>query len=147
MSLKELWEGAVEEGLNRVLIIDRWKGGPGRIKLYRIKDGEVVQVPPQICIRGIRLRRELTTGGGPLNSLVICRSLDESSEIGKLARSLSDFFDIRVMDMDETRSRYEAAMDIRSDEAEQIRLSFLLLPKMTEIGPRITISHLVWDLQ
>ena len=80
MSLKELWEGAVEEGLNRVLIIDRWKGGLGRIKLYRIKDGEIVEVPPHICIRGIRLQREHTTGGGPLNSLVICRSLDESSE-------------------------------------------------------------------
>lgn len=147
MSLKELWESAVQEGVNRVLIIDRWKGGLGRIKLYRIDDEEIVHVPPEIFIRAIRLQRELTTGWRSLNSLLISGPLDESSEIEKLARSLSDFFDIPVMDMDETRSKYEAAMDIRRDEAELIRLSILLLPRMTEIGPRIAISHLVWDLQ
>ncbi|MFQ6094846.1 MAG: hypothetical protein ACE5NN_01765 [Candidatus Bathyarchaeia archaeon] len=146
MSLKELAESAVEEGVHRLLIIDRWKGGPGRIRLYRIKDGNMVQVPPQISIQGIKLQREFGMGERALNSLIIGRPLHESSETRMLAHALSDFFNIPVMDIDEAGSRCEAVMQIQLDANELISLSFFLLPKMIEIGPRVTISHLVWNL-
>jgi hypothetical protein len=146
MSLEELAERAIEEGIDRVLIIERWKGGPGRIRLCRINRGEVAQVPPQIYTQEIRLQREFEKHKAALKSLIIGKPKDELSDTVMLTEALSGFFKIPVMNLNEACPRYKAGMRIRLDETGKISLSFLLLPSMTEIGPRLTVSHLVWDL-
>jgi len=145
MNLEEVAEKAIEENLNRILIVDRWKGGPGRIRLYKIENEKIAQIPPQIYIRGIKLQREFRNGEKSLKSLVISLSPNESSDVVMLADAFSDFFNIPVMEINEVCSRYEAVMRICRQE-DLISLSFFLLPKMIEVGPRMTISHLVWNL-
>jgi len=147
MSLRQLAERAVEEGISRLVIIERWKGGPGRIKLYKIEGGEIVQEPPQICIQGIRLQREFERGEVTVKSLMISKPENETSDVTMLAEALSDFSDIPMMNANEALSRYKAAMEIRRSKTERISLSFLLFPGRAEIGPRVTISHLVWNVR
>jgi len=147
MSLRQLAERAIEEGISRSVVIERWKGGPGRMRLYKIEGGEIVQAPPQIYIQGIRLQREFETGEVAVKSLMMSKPEDEISDVTMLAEALSDFFSIPVMNADETVSGYKAGMGIRRNKTGKISLSFLLIPGMTEIGPRVTISHLVWNLR
>jgi len=40
-----------------VLIIDRWKGRPGRMRLFEVKE-TLSQIPPQLYIRGVKFRRD-----------------------------------------------------------------------------------------
>jgi rRNA maturation protein Rpf1 len=147
MSLKQLAERAVEEGISRLVVIERWKGGPGRIKLYRIEGGEIVQEPPQVYIQGVRLQRELERGEVTVKSLMIGKPENETSDVIMLAEVFSDFLGIPIMNANEPLSRYKAAIEIRRSKTERISLSFLLIPRMTEIGPRVTISHLVWNVR
>jgi len=145
MSLQELTEDAVVRGLGRIMIIDRWQGGPGRIKLYNICQGRLVQVAPQVHIRGIRLQREFGEKAKRVDSLVIVKNEDEpSSEIRKLSDVLSDFLSLPVLDNEEVSSFYGAAMRIYRDMTRSMHLSFFSLPGMIEKGPRITIAHLTW---
>ena len=147
MSIEDVAEKALEEKLNRVLIIDRWKGGPGRMRLYKIENGKIIQIPPQIYIRGIKLQREFRRGERTVKSLVLKGVSDESSETMRLADAFSSFLNIPVMDVKKASHKPEAVMQIRRVEDGLISLSFFSLPNMIEIGPRVTISHLIWDLQ
>lgn len=147
MSLNQLAERAVEEGISRLVIIERWKGGPGRIKLCKIEGGEIVQEQPQVYIQGIRLQREFERGEVTVKSLMIGKPRNETSDVIMLAEVLSDFLRIPMMNTNEPLSRYKAAMEIRRSKTGKTSLSFLLIPRMTEIGPRVTISHLVWNVR
>jgi len=147
MSLEQLAERAVEEGISRLVIIERWKGGSGRIKLYKIEGGEIVQEPPQIYIQGIRLQREFERGEVIAKSLMISKPENETSDVIMLAQAFSDFLGIPMMNANEPLSIYKAAMEIRRSKTRKISLSFLLTPRMTEIGPRVTVSHLVWNVR
>ena len=147
MSLNQLAERAVEEGISRLVVIERWKGGPGRIRLFKIEGGEIVQEPPQIYMQGIRLQREFERGEVALKSLMISKPDNETSDVVMLAQALSDFLGIPMINADEPLSRYKAAMEIRRSKTGKISLSFLLFPGRAEIGPRVTISHLVWNVR
>ncbi len=140
MSLRDLAEYAIEEGFKRVFIVDRWKGGPGRLRLYMLGDEGIVQIPPQIYIKGIKLRREFKIGRKIIKSLAIIRS-QISTEALKLTETLSRFFNIPLTDREEG---YDAIIKIVKAEDQMLRLSFY---QKVEIGPRIKISHMVWDLQ
>lgn len=48
-------EKALEINANRVAIVDRWKGGPGKIQLFLIKEASLTPVNPIIYIRGIKI--------------------------------------------------------------------------------------------
>lgn len=146
MSLQELAENAVERGLDRIIAIDRWKGGPGKIRLYKMGQGKLVEIPPRIYVKGVRLQRELKKREKAVNSLAIGRQPEESlSEIPMLLDALSDFLSVPVVVFDEADSSYEAVMRVYCDDAQLKHLSFFLLPSTTEIGPHITISHLIWE--
>ncbi|MEM3816162.1 MAG: Brix domain containing protein, partial [Candidatus Bathyarchaeia archaeon] len=48
MGLIEVAERAVSVGSEKFIVIDRWKGCPGRIRFYRVVDGEIREEPPRI---------------------------------------------------------------------------------------------------
>jgi len=147
MGLQELAEQAVERGLDRIIVVDRWKGGPGRIRLYRIGQRSLVLAPPQIYIKGIRLQREFEGREKTVNSLAMSRKPGEpSSEIRMFMCAIADFLNVPIVNIDEAGSNYEAAIQVYQDDAQVTHLSFFLLPEMVEIGPHVTISHLTWEV-
>lgn len=140
MSLQELAENTFERGLDRVIIVDRWKGGPGRIRFHRMERGRLVEVPPEINVKGMKLQRELKGAGKKIDSLIIGKQADGSpSDMVMLSDALSDFLEIGIVDIEEAGSNYEAAIKVYRDDAQLTHLSFFLLPSMVEVGPRITI--------
>ncbi|MEM4713464.1 MAG: hypothetical protein QXQ61_02820, partial [Candidatus Bathyarchaeia archaeon] len=60
LSLEDVTAKALELGAKKVVVIDRWKGGPGKIELYQL-DSRLQPIPPLIYLRSVKLRREFQT--------------------------------------------------------------------------------------
>jgi len=143
MSMHEVAEKALEQGADRVVIVDRWQGGPGRIEFFHVGTAGLVHVAPILYVAGIRLQREFApTKLKPEHSLVITQLIDNSIEI---VDSLSKFFNVPFLSENEAFSKYPVTMQISHDATGRVQITFMLLPQKIEIGPRITIRRVVWE--
>jgi len=143
MGMDQVAEKALEHGADRVIIVDRWQGGPGKIEFFHIGASGLVQVPPILYVAGIRLQREFApTKLKPAHWLVIARSADNSTEI---TESLSQFFNVPVLPEKEASPKHLVAMLISHNATRRIQITFMLLPQKLEIGPRITLRRVVWE--
>jgi len=137
---------AVEFDADRVMLVDRRKGGPGKIELFQAGPEGLILVPPLMYIRDIRLRRELeAVRVKPIRSLSITASPEKFPKVEKIVEYLSRFLNVPVSSMDEATSSYEATMHVSSDPLSRTQITFVILPRAIEVGPRITISHVVWE--
>jgi len=148
LSLEGLAAKALELKAEKVLIVDRWKGGPGKIELFKLENGKLQLMPPLIYLRGVKLRREFGTmpKGRRIKSTVMLASPKFSQEIARLEEILSAFFNIPIMHSLEDCKNYDALLQVKLNKAGEILATFRLLPENVEIGPRMRISHLIWDL-
>ena len=98
-------------------------------------------------VAGIKLQREFDrTKSKPVRSLIVTTPSEESDENMRIARSLSNFLSIPLSQMEEAVSKPQIAMHISSNASHRIQITFMLLhPETVEIGPRITLSHVVWE--
>lgn len=147
LSLEGLAAKALELGAQKVIIVDRWKGGPGKIELYRL-EGKLQLIPPLIYLRSVKLHREFQAmpKGRRIKSTAIAASPRMSQEVSRLEKALSDFFDIPIVSSEDKCRDYDAIMQITTAPAGELLVTFKLLPETVEIGPRTRISHLIWDL-
>jgi len=146
LSLDGIGEKALEFNADRVVIVDRWRGGPGKIELFQIGPEGLIPVSPLMYIRGIRLQREFeVTKAKPIRSLTITTPLEKTSQVTKIAEFLSNFLNIPLSSMDEAVSEYSAAMHITLNASRHIQITFMLLPETVEMGPRVTLSRVVWE--
>jgi len=148
LSLEGLAAKALELNAEKAMIVDRWKGGPGKIELFKLENGKLQPMPPLIYLRGVKLRREFGTmpRGRRIKSTAIFASSEPSEEIERLEKTLSDFFDLPVVHRWEECKPYNALLYVKSDQSGEIVMSFRLFPENVEIGPRMRVSHLIWDL-
>jgi len=142
MSMDEVAEEALEQGADRVIIVDRWQGGLGKIEFFHIGALGLTSFSPSLYLAGIRLQREFQPAKlKPLHSLVITQSDDDSL---RMADTLSKFLNIPVLPEKEALLKYQVAMHISSDAKRRVQITFMLLPQKVEIGPRITLSPVMW---
>jgi len=149
LSLDGIAEKALEFNADRVVIVGRWKGGPGKIELFKIGQGGLVPVPPIMYVAGIKLQREFDRAKTrPIRSLIITTPSEKSDEIIRIAKSLSNFLNVPLSQMDEAVSKSQILMHISSNDLHRSQVTFMLfLPETVEVGPRITLSHVVWEIQ
>jgi len=147
LSLDGIAEKALEHNADRVIVVDRWKGGPGKIKLFRVEPAGLIPVPPLMYVAGIKLQREFEAKTKAVRSLALTTSPGNPPEVTKIAGHLSNFLDFPLSSIDEAASKYQASMHVLHNALGRIQITFMLLPQMVETGPRITISRLVWENQ
>ena len=145
LNLDGIAERAVELNANRIVAIDRWKAGPGKIKLFRIAQTGLVPVPPLMYVAGVRLRREFEAKTKRIRSLVVTMEPENPTETIRIAEQLSDFFNLPRLSIDEAATKYQASMHVSLDASRRAQITFMFLPQMVEIGPRITLSKVVWE--
>jgi rRNA maturation protein Rpf1 len=146
LNLDGVAERAVELNANRVVVIDRWKAGPGKIKLFRIEQNGLAPVPPLMYISGVRLRREFEAKTKRIRSLVVTMEPENPTETIRITEQLSDFFNLPMLPIDEAVTKYQASMHISLDASRRTQIIFMLFPQTVEIGPRITLSKVVWEV-
>jgi len=147
LSLDGIAEKALELNADRVIVVDRWKGGPGKIELFRVEPAGLTHVPPLMNVAGIRLQREFETETKTVRSLAVTTAPENPPEITKIAENLSNFLNFPMSSIDGAASKFQASMHVSYNASGRIQITFLLLPQMVEIGPRITISSVVWENQ
>ncbi|PVX23374.1 MAG: hypothetical protein CW691_10720 [Candidatus Bathyarchaeum sp.] len=145
MSQDGVAEKAIELEADQVIVVDRWNGGPGRINLFVVSSTGLKPVSPLIFLSGIRLRRELKESTRRSCSSAVTVEPKSVPELGRAAGCLSQFFGLPLMSLDEASEKHRVSMHFSSDPKGRLQASFLLLGRMLEIGPRLTISKLIWD--
>jgi len=146
MSLDGVAERAIELEADRVVVVDRWRGGPGKINLFQIGSTGLKSVPPLMLISGIRLRREFKEVTRRNRSSAITMKPEDSAELERIAGRMSQFFDLPVLSVDEAARKYGASMHFSFDSSRHIQITFMRLQRMVEIGPRVTLSKLIWEV-
>ena len=145
MSLDGVAEKAFEVEADRVVVVDRWHGGPGKISLYRLGSTGLEFVPPQMLINSIRLRRELNETAKRTQSSAITLEPKNSAELERIAGHLSQFFGLPPLSLEETSQKHGATMHLSFDVSHRLQITFMRSQRMVEIGPRVTLSKLIWE--
>ena len=144
MSRNLVAEKAIGHNLDCVAIVDRWHGNPDKIEFFRIDKSGLVPVPPILYIADIRLQREFTIKNPKTNcSVAILKQFDSSMAI---VDSLSKILHIPVLSEKEAAGNYLVAMQISCYATHRIQMTFILLPQKVEIGPRISLRRISWEL-
>ncbi len=146
LNLDGIAERAVELNANRIVVIDRWKAGPGKIKLFRIEHNGLISCPPLMHVSGVKLRREFKANTKYFLFLVVTIALENHTETVRIAELLSGFFNLPRLPMNEAAAKYQASMHLSLDASRHTQITFMFLPQMVEIGPRITLSKVVWEV-
>jgi rRNA maturation protein Rpf1 len=146
MSLDEVAERAIELEADRVVLVERWRGGPGRISLFHVSATGVMAVPPLMLISGVRLRREFKEGPRRAHSSVVTVEPNNSSELEMVAGKVSNYFGLPMAPLDEATESHSVSMHFSFDSSRRLKITFMLLGRMFEIGPRVTLSKLVWEV-
>ena len=144
MSLDAVAEKALELNAEKVIIVGRWHGAPGKIGLFKVSMG-LTAVSPMMVIQNIRLCRELKQTSR-IKSSVITLEPYSSAQLQRLAGSISMFFGLPVSSVDEASEHHKVSMHLSFDSKRRVKLTFMLLERMVEIGPQVTFSRLVWNV-
>ncbi|MGQ9538099.1 MAG: Brix domain-containing protein [Candidatus Bathycorpusculaceae bacterium] len=149
LSLEGVAEKAIELNAEKVMIVNRWKGGPGKIEMYKLSTEGLLPIPPLIYLRNVKLRRgfpQVMRKGRRIKSVALEASPNPSIEVEKLKEVFSKFFNIPPVSFEEAQGNYDALMRIKAEPSEGLTITVKILPEMVEIGPRMSVSHLIWDL-
>lgn len=148
LSLEGVAEKALELEAEGVMIVDRWKGGPGKVQLFKVEEGGLKAFPLLIYLKGVKLRRDfkgLPSTIRRAKSVAIVRQPETPSEIEKLENAFSKFFNVPVFSIEEAVKRNcDIVMQTSVDQANRATITFKLVPELAEVGPKLKISHLIW---
>ncbi len=144
-SLDALAEKALEFEAEKIVISDRWKGGLGKIQLFEMVTMGLVQFYPLIYVREAKLRKVFGHIRTETKSLALQTADGIPFETQKLAEALSHFFNIpKLSSYEALPSDIQGTMYISFNTARRIQVTFLQTPQRIEVGPQITVSHLIW---
>ena len=143
-SLVTLAEKALECEAGRIIVSDSWKGGVGKIQLFRIGEVGLDRYYPLIYVKNVKLRREFGHARSrTAQSLVLQTAAETSFEAKKLADALATFLSIPCLPREDTVTP-KTIIHISLNNAHRIQITFFQAPPRVEVGPRITVSHLIW---
>lgn len=148
-NLDTLAEKALKHKAERVIISDRWKGGLGRIQLFKIGNTGLIRVYPIIYLKSVMFRKTFQYAQTKTTEFVPIQTETEISfEAHELADALSHFLNTSRLSSEEPPSpTIPVVMQISLNNTQSIQIKFIntaCAPQRIEIGPRISISHLIW---
>jgi rRNA maturation protein Rpf1 len=146
MSIDRICERAIQLAATKAVLVDRWRGEPRRITLFKLAPSGLKPVPPIMIIAGARLRKEFKEETKRIRSSVITVEPEDSSELERFAGCFSQFFNLPVASVKEAAEKHRTSMHLSFGSSVHPQITFVLLRGMVEIGPRITLSKLVWEV-
>ena len=145
MSLDQVAEKALELNADRFVLVDRWKNGFGKIRLFIIASNEVRVFPPTIFLSSIQLKRDFKNKIRCRASIITVESQNLHKN-EKLAKYLSNFFDLPIVNIDYNNNKQQSSIHISNNSQGNLQIKFIFLQGMIEIGPKVTVSKLIWDV-
>lgn len=144
MSIEDLVETASNLKTKYVLIVDRWRGGPGKIEFYRVLNRELQPLSPILYVRGVRLQREYKIFWRKLR--IRCRSLaiikPVKEKLQKLAKTLSTVFNSPLVSETE-KDKFQVYIKLFEGLGYEVKITFFSTLHNTEIGPALYLKKVV----
>ncbi len=145
MSLNDVAERAIEINAKKVVLVERWKSGFGKISFFTVDSSGLTSFPPLMFLSKVLLRREFKKSKRSYSS-VITIAPDNSPKLERLAERLSQFINFSHLSLGEAAETHHVSLHISQVPSGHIQVTFMLLEQMIEIGPRVTFSKLVWEV-
>lgn len=145
LNISGVMEKTLEYEADRVIIIERHKGGPGRLRFYGILSGEFKQLPPQIHLAGIKTQDDLRQRKTIHGSLAITTSENPTIPIKKLAVALSNFLRIPYFETNLNPLKFRASIHLSPTPKYEAKISFTMPPIIKEVGPILIVKYTSWQ--
>jgi len=145
MSLTGVAERAIEFKTNKVVLVDRWDNGVGKISFFTVDSSGLTSFPPLMFFSRVLLRREFKKLERSCSS-VITMAPEDSPKLERLAECLSQFFNLPNLTLIEAAKSHHTSLHLSQVSLGHVQVTFMLLQQMVEIGPRVTFLKLVWEV-
>ena len=142
------FEGIVEKALDakadRMIIVERWKGGPGKIRLYTVSL-EAGQFYPIIYLVSTKTQDDLGRRKTIRRDLAITIQQNAPEKIIRLAHALSQFLKIPLFKGAPEDPNLQASIHMSGLKRYEAKIAFTMPPIVEEIGPILIVKNLVWE--
>jgi rRNA maturation protein Rpf1 len=149
LGLREVAEKALELGVEKVVIIDRWNKGFGKIEFFEVGHNGLTKAMPIVYLQSVKFRRDFGEQNATVRktkSIAAIIGSKENFETRKFEEFLADFFNVPALSLPEVlNNNYDVAAQISTEPFERMTITFRLIPELVEAGPQLTISHLAWE--
>lgn len=143
-SLDDLGQRLFEEGIDYAIILHRWHGGPGRIDFFKVEVKGLTPLAPSVLLRAVKLGREYSHRGKHAAQAITCDAkISETTR--RFARHLSMVLDLAESTLP-TSSEIRSTFHVSEIGDGSILLALTSPPAQQEVGPRLLVSRLIWDL-
>lgn len=143
LGIQGLAQMAMNHEINKIIIVHRWKGNPGKIEFRKIENSKLKIVPPLVYLAGIKLRREYGIKGRfKIDSVSF--EMDVMPRIKMIAKAFSEFFEVPLIDK-ETREKFKVSLCLSEHNRYEAKAAITYLPTKSEIGPSFIIKHTIWE--
>ncbi len=142
MGFKRLAERILELDADRILLIERWKGGPGKILLFRVLSGKPRRIFPIIYIAKVKTQKEFGKKQTLKGKSVVTVPKNSILQTRELATALAEFLELHVFEADLIPGLH-SCINILQDHENEARISFTNSIS-AEIGPALVVSHTNW---
>ncbi len=142
MSIESLTETMLNLNTSKLLMINRWKGNPGKIEFYEIEDSNLKLIPPILYLKRVILGREFCRQQSRIRYSKLAIAMPKNDKFVRLAESLSRIFNVPFADRD---SDYPVFLKIVEDKKGQPKITFYN-GASNEIGPAIYFREIQWNV-
>jgi rRNA maturation protein Rpf1 len=145
MSLDGVAEKAIELEADHVIVVDRWNKGVGQISLFTLRSNGLAVFAPQLLLSNILLRRDF---GQPTRRKATAVTMDSKDfgELETVGKRFSEFFGLPLLTTKQAYREHNVSLHLMLDSSKRLRVTFIGLERMVELGPQVTVSKLVWDV-
>lgn len=144
MNNDEIAEKALEHDATRVIVVDRWHGGPGVLRFFKVRESGLFQTPPVIQVTDMKLQRDLGASRVKPASSIIAAKQDRFDDSVRLGSALSSFFGISIIETKGMVKTGSTILSVSLDKSGRAVMTFMKEPDHREVGPRIFISRVEW---
>jgi rRNA maturation protein Rpf1 len=143
-SLEDLDRRFCDEELDYGIILQRWHGGPGRIDFLRAEAKGLTPIAPSVLLKAVKLRSEYAHQGNHAAQAITCDSRT-SQTTRRFAQQLSMILDLPQSTIPADFG-VKSSIHLSESRDGSILLTVTCPPGQEDVGPRLLVSRLIWDL-
>lgn len=138
MKLHDIMINALKNHCDKIIIVSRWKGNPGKICFYKLSsEGIYIQVNPIIYISSVKLVREIKGGVYFKPKEITINVSSNNKALNDFANMLSEALDIKK----QRQSNCYVTIKIKEIQRFFCVILFVKNDTNTICGPIIKVKH------
>ena len=138
LSIKGISEKALEIGADRIIIVERRKGGPGRIKFCTvpIHSGDCFTY----FLSGVKTQDDIGRRTTVCEGLIVTVEKNASTSVRRLANHFSKFLNVSMLE-ETMNPAFKASAHFSRFRGNEVKISFTMPPIIKEVGPTLILRH------